>query len=53
MPNVHWEGVAGKYNVLVMDLLGKSLEDVFADYGRPFSVKTVLMIADQFIERIE
>ena len=29
IPNMHWFGVEGDYNILVMDLLGPSLEDLF------------------------
>ena len=46
VPNVHWFGVEGDYNAMVMDLLGLSLEDLFNYCKRKFTVKTTLMIAD-------
>ncbi|CAN1168661.1 Casein kinase 1-like protein 2 [Linum perenne] len=53
IPNVKWFGVEGEYNVLVMDLLGPSLEDLFNFCSRKMSLKTVLMLADQMINRVE
>ena len=53
VPNVKWFGVEGDYNVLVMDLLGPSLEDLFNFCSRKLSLKSVLMLADQMINRVE
>ncbi|XP_036595758.1 casein kinase I-like [Trichosurus vulpecula] len=52
-PRMCWFGQERNYNVLVMDLLGPSLEDLFNYCSRSFSLKTVLLLAEQMITRIE
>ncbi|KAG7258940.1 hypothetical protein CRUP_000054 [Coryphaenoides rupestris] len=53
IPTIKWCGAEGDYNVMVMELLGPSLEDLFNFCSRKFSLKTVLLLADQmnFIHR--
>ena len=53
IPSITSYGFSGAYNVLVMELLGKSLETLFKENNNQFSLKTVCMLADQMISRIE
>ncbi|KAJ3747593.1 kinase-like domain-containing protein [Lentinula detonsa] len=53
VPFLLHSGKSGPYNVLVMDLLGPSLDDLSRRCGRRFSLKTTCMLAVQCLDRLE
>jgi len=53
IPRVYYCATEGDQNVMVMDLLGPSLEDLFNICNRKFSLKTALMVGEQMLSRIE
>lgn len=52
-PQALFYGESPTMNILVMQLLGSTLEDVFNYCNKNFSLKTIIMIFDQLISRIE
>ena len=46
---MYYFGQEGLHNILVIDLLGPSLEDLFDHCNRKFSIKTVVMVAKQMV----
>ena len=53
IPTVYWFGVEGDYTVLIMAILGPNLQQLFDFCEHNFSLKTVLTIAIQMIQRLE
>lgn len=53
IPHVYYFGQEGLHNVLIIDLLGPSLEDLFDWCGRQFSLKTTVMVAKQMLTRVQ
>jgi serine/threonine protein kinase len=51
---IKWYGVEGGYNVMVMEMLGTSLENLITEAGHPgFNLKTTITLADQLLCRLE
>lgn len=53
IPKAYFFGQEGVHNILVIDLLGPSLEDLFDWCNRKFSIKTVIQVAKQMIRRVQ
>ena len=52
IPKAHSYGFSGNYNIFVLQLLSKSLEDIFNERQK-FSLKTGAMLAYQMIEALQ
>ena len=53
IPNVHWIGVEGEFTVMIMDILGPSLRELFDFCDQKFQIDTVLKIGIDLITRME
>jgi len=56
IPKMHWYGTdnsLSQYTIMIIEMLGPSLEDLYSLCNKRFSLKTVLMIAIQMVCRIE
>jgi casein kinase 1 len=49
IPQTFYFGQEGLHNILVLDMLGPSLEDLFDMCSRTFSIKTVAMLAKHMV----
>ncbi|KAH9597743.1 Protein kinase domain [Trypanosoma melophagium] len=52
IPELKYFGQEGDFRILIMSILGPSLEDMHANLGR-FSLKTTVMLANEMISRLE
>jgi casein kinase 1 len=53
IPHIFYYGVSDNRNMLVSELLGESLDKKMKDNGNKFTLKTVIMVIDQMIKRLE
>lgn len=53
IPQLHYVGREGNYNVLVLERLGSNLETLFNQCGRRFSLNTVLLLADKMLQLVQ
>eukprot|EP01017_Pseudomicrothorax_dubius_P049344 TRINITY_DN9161_c0_g2_i3.p1 TRINITY_DN9161_c0_g2~~TRINITY_DN9161_c0_g2_i3.p1 ORF type:complete len:322 (+),score=46.71 TRINITY_DN9161_c0_g2_i3:85-1050(+) len=53
IPRIFYCTQEGEHNIMVMDLLGPSLEDLFNFCGRKLSLKSTLLLGDQMLSRVE
>ena len=52
-PEVYWSGWKDDYTIMAFELLGPSLEDLFAYCDYQFTLKTTLMVMDQLLVRVK
>ena len=52
IPYIKFYGSTSDYNILVMQLLGRNLENIFEE-KKSFSIKTVCMLGYQFVSILE
>lgn len=53
IPRVWWYGIEGDFHVMIVELLGPSLEDLFNYCERRFSIQTTCAIGRQMVSRLE
>ena len=53
IPRVYKYREGRNHNYLLMELLGKSIDKLFSEYDKSFSLKTIFQIGYQMIERIQ
>lgn len=49
IPRLLWYGAEGDYNILAMELLGSNLEELVRELHSPFSLATILLLADSLV----
>lgn len=53
IPLVHWFGTESGFDIMAIDCLGPSLENLFVRSGFQFSIKTILPLARQLVSKFD
>jgi hypothetical protein len=53
IPHMHWFGTESGFDVMALDCLGPSLEDLFVCSGFQFTIITVSLLARQLISTFD
>ncbi|KAB8254284.1 hypothetical protein BDV32DRAFT_143043 [Aspergillus pseudonomiae] len=53
IPVLHWFETVNDKEVMIMDTVGPTLEEVFTKLGRYFGMRTLLLFAEQMLARVE
>lgn len=53
IPKIKWLGKSKKWNIMILEYLGPSLEDLFELCQKKFSLKTILLIVMQILNTIQ
>ncbi|XP_037932257.1 casein kinase I-like [Teleopsis dalmanni] len=53
VPNMYYYGNQGNYRAIVLDLMGPSLKSLLRTCKGHFSLKTILMLFNQMLDRVE
>jgi casein kinase I family protein HRR25 len=53
IPLVHWFGTESDFDVMAIDCLGPSLQDLLVSSGFKFNIKTVLLLARQLVSKFD
>ena len=51
IPRLFWYGINNTHNIMILELLGKSLEDLRIICGGNFSLKTVTLLWYQMVKK--
>ena len=52
-PRLFYSGCDGEFNILIMEILGPSIEDMINKINRKVSLKSILFLGEQMLATIE